>query len=84
MKLTKKMHEVLMTADLEQGEVSNVPMSTMYGFESRKLVPDEWRKAMSKANCTTAGGRFPQFNRVKLTTAGIHAARAIQGLSPDL
>ena len=70
-KLTKKMLEVLKSADLVSGEINNVPLSTMYGLENRKLVMPEWH---SRNVATTAGGTFPMFDRVRLTPAGLHAA----------
>ena len=79
-KLTKKMHEVLKNANLSRGEVNNVPMSTLYGLEARKLVTSEWRKGASRVISTTAGGMFPMYSQVKLTDSGIHAARSVQGL----
>ena len=83
-KLTKKMLEVLKNADLDRGEINDVPMSTMYGLEARQLVSSNWRKAGSHSRRTTAGGTFPKHSRVKLTAAGLRAARSIQGLRPDL
>jgi hypothetical protein len=79
-KLTKKMQEVLKNANLTRGEINNVPMSTLYGLEARKLVTSEWRKAASRVISTTAGGTFPMYSQVKLTDSGIHAARSVQGL----
>jgi hypothetical protein len=79
--LTKKMHEVLKNADLAHGEINNVPMSTLYGLEDRKLVTSEWRKGASRVITTTVGGTFPMYNRVRLTPAGLHAARTAQGLA---
>ena len=75
--LTKKMLEVLKSADLVSGEINNVPISTMYGLENRKLVMSEWH---SRNVATTAGGTFPMYNRVRLTPTGLHAARTAQGL----
>ena len=83
-KLTKKMNEVLKNADLESGEINNVPMSTMYGLEERKLVSSYWRMANSHSRQTTSGGTFPNYSLVKLTAAGLRAARTIQGLRADL
>jgi hypothetical protein len=83
-KLTKKMNEILKNADLATGEINDVPMSTMYGLEERKLVTADWRKAMSHSFQTTAGGTFPSYSRVKLTAEGLRAARTIQGLRADL
>lgn len=83
-KLTKKMNEVLKNANLESGEINNVPMSTMYGLEQRKLVSSDWRKANSHSRQTTSGGTFPIFSFVKLTAAGLRAARTIQGRRADL
>lgn len=81
-RLTKTMRAVLEKADIERGEISDVPMSTMYGLETRKLISADWRKG--KASQTTGGRAFPSFNRVKLTAAGVRAARSIQGLSANI
>ena len=83
-KLTKRMHEVLKNADLERGEINDVPMNTMYGLEARQLVSSNWRKAGNHARQTTTGGAFPKHSQVKLTAAGLRAAHAIQGLRPNL
>lgn len=82
-KLTKKMYEVLKSADLDIGEINNVPMSTMYGLEERKLVTSDWRRALSHSTQTTSGGTFPTYSRVKLTTTGLRAAHTIHGLRAD-
>jgi hypothetical protein len=79
-KLTKKMNEVLKNADLARGEINNVPMSTLYGLEDRKLVTSEWRKGANRIILTTAGGTFPVYSKVKLTESGLHEARSAQGL----
>ena len=79
-KLTKRMREVLKIADLEHDLINNVPISTMYGLEARKLISSEWRKADSRAQQTTSGGSFPRYSRVPLTADGVRAARTIQGL----
>jgi hypothetical protein len=83
-KLTKKMHEVLKNADLESGEINNVPMGTMYGLEARQLVSSEWRKVGTRSLQPTQGGTFPTSRQVKLTESGLRAARSIQGLRPDV
>lgn len=80
-KLTKKMQEVLKNADLIRGEVNNVPMSTMYGLESRELVSSDWRKARSHSQQTTSGGTFPAYSQVKLTTTGLRVAHTIKDLN---
>lgn len=82
-KLTKKMHEVLKNADLDIREINNVPMSTMYGLEGRKLVTSDWRRAMSHSIQTTCGGTFPTYSHVKLTIGGLRAAYTIRGLRAD-
>ena len=79
------MREKLKTADLERGEINDVSMSTMYGFEERGLVSADWRGSNKHGvTRTTQGGRFPIYGKVKLTKAGLRAARMIQGLRPDL
>lgn len=82
-RLTKKMREVLKNVDLEQGEINNVPLSTMYGLETRQLVTSEWRKGGSRVVSTTRDA-FPSYSRVRLTASGLRAARALQGLRPDV
>lgn len=76
-RLTKKMHEVLKCADLERGEINDVPMSTMYGLEKRQLVSSDWRMAKSHSQQTTTGGSFPTHSQVKLTDSGLRLARSI-------
>ena len=77
-KLTKKMCDVLKSADFERGEINNVPMSTMYGLEERQLVTSDWRMALSHSRQTTTGGSFPKYSQVKLTASGLRVARPIQ------
>jgi len=79
-KLTKRMHEVLKDADLARGEISNVPLGTAYGLHSRQLITRDWLKGTAQ---TTAGGSFPVLHGLKLTAAGLRAARTIQGLRAD-
>jgi hypothetical protein len=81
-KLTKKMQEILKKADLVRGEINDIPWITMYGLEDRELVTSVWRTGSIAAGIitTTQGGAFPMFSRVKLTDAGLNAARAIQGI----
>lgn len=80
MRLTKRICDVLKAADLEAGEINDVPMGTMYALESRELIPSEWRMAVSRVIQTSGGGSFPTYRRVRLTAAGIRAVRTIQGL----
>ncbi len=79
------MVEVLKNADLTVGEINNVPMRTMDGLEDRKLVTNAWRHPAigNGIVTTTAGGTFPMFSKVKLTSLGIDAARAVQGLRTE-
>ena len=85
MRLTKRMSDVLKSADLKAGEINEVPMGTMYGLESRGLVSDAWRRAgQTGAIQVTGGGSFPWYRHVKLTIAGIRAARTIQGFKASL
>jgi hypothetical protein len=80
MKLTKRMRDVLKHADVQTGEINNVSMAIMYGLESRELVPSDWRKAAEGGAIQRTGGwGFPTYRQVKLTAAGIRAARSIQG-----
>jgi len=76
------MYEVLKVADLEAGQINDVPMSTMYGLEARGLVSSEWRVGGGRAAVqVTTGGSFPIYRRVKLATPGIRAARGVQGMT---
>ena len=85
MRLTKRMREVLAVADLKTFEINEVPMGTMYGLEARGLVPSDWRKGLTGGVVqVTAGGSFPWFRKVKLTEAGMRAARTIQGYQTGL
>ena len=72
-KLTKKMYEVLKCADLERGEINDVPMSTMHGLEKRQLVSSDWLKTKGQSK----GGAFPTHSKVKLTEYGLLFARSI-------
>ena len=47
-RLTKIMQERLETADLETGEILDVPMGTAYGLENRRLVTSDWRRCGSQ------------------------------------
>ena len=80
MKLTKVMRKILSEADLSLSQVSGVPMSTAYALESRGLITSAWRQG--RTGTSTSGGRFPEYNNVPLTVAGVQAARTIQGLTP--
>ena len=80
MKLTKKMFEILLIADLDRAEINDVPMSTMYAFESRGLIDATWRKSVSRC-VQTSSDSFPVFSKVKLTIEGVRAARTTQGLT---
>jgi hypothetical protein len=81
MELTRRMCEVLKAADLDTGKLSQVPTSTMYELERRGLISSEWRKGIrSSVSQRTGGGMFPISRGAKLTTAGIRAARGVQGL----
>ena len=83
--LTKTMREKLKIPDLERGEINDVSMSTMYGLEERGLESSDWRGGDKHGVIkTTQGGNFPRYGKVKLTKAGLCAARMIQGLRPDL
>ena len=83
--LTKIMREKLQNADLEHGEINDVSLSTIYGFEARGLVPIDWRMGNSRGVIqTTQGSDFPRYQKVKLTKEGLRAARMIQGLRPDV
>jgi len=85
-KLTKRMHEILEKADLEHSVINDVPMGTMYGLEARGLITSRWRTVGGpNPPIQCSGGRsFPWFDRVKLTAAGIRAARDIQGRRTDV
>jgi hypothetical protein len=65
MRLTKRMHEVLKAADIAAGEIHDVPMSTMYGLESREIVSSGWRRGQGTFICRTGGGAFPAFSHVQ-------------------
>jgi len=65
------MHEVLRKADIETGEANSVPYSTMRGLKSRGLVL--W--PTDSLGVTRNG--LPSFDRIKLTPAGIAAARTL-------
>jgi hypothetical protein len=74
------MKDLLKAADLNLGQINNVPMSTMHGLESRGLISSEWRMAMSRVVQTTTGGSFPTYRRVPLTADGYRAAKSLNGI----
>ena len=75
-KLTKTMEQLLKTADLSLGVVDDVPLSTAYALEARRLVTSDWHKGGSQ---TTQGGDFPRLHGVKLTPLGVQTARELRG-----
>jgi hypothetical protein len=76
MRLTKRMLEVLEKADTEAGEINKVPFRTLRALESRELIAPQgpWPHGTNNSgdHC------FPSYNRVKLTTAGMKAARDLR------
>ena len=79
MRLTKRMKELLEQADLVTFEINEVPMMTLWGLQSRGLVSS--REPRSRV---TGGHSFPWFRGVKLTEAGMRAARTLQGYKRGL
>jgi hypothetical protein len=84
--LTKKMREVLLTADIERGMISDVPFATVHGLVARGLVddsqPSKWAHGVPKHGGQSSGaGRFPHYNGLRLTAAGVQIARSLQGES---
>jgi hypothetical protein len=77
--LTKRMHEVLLSADLNSGTVNDVPVSTMYGLEARKLITDDWRKPWSTQ--TSMSGRLPHCSG-RMTDEGVRLARWLREKQP--
>jgi hypothetical protein len=78
MRLTKLMAEGLRAADLERGELNNVGMMTFDGLRRRGLITGKYLVT------STQGGRFPWYSQVKLTEAGMRAARTLQGYKQGL
>ena len=72
------MRELFGQADLERGELNNVPLSTMYGLVNRGFISDNWRKVKGIREILSQSGHFPHFSGVKLTEAGVRAARALK------
>lgn len=69
--LTEIMRTVLRAADVEAGEINDVPFGTMSGLEARGLIDRTWRRAGGSR--TGRAGRFPHYHGVKLTDAGMRA-----------
>lgn len=82
-RLTETMRHLLKNADLEEGELNDVPMSTAYAMEDRKLIAPSWRKAGHTKGQSSESGRFPHYFGVKLTEEGLRTARELRGLEND-
>jgi hypothetical protein len=80
--LTPRMRELVAEADLDRGAINDVPLATMFALARRGLVVDRpgWVKMGNSRGQSTSAGRFPHYRGVKLTEAGIRAARAVKGL----
>ena len=74
MRITPRMKQLLEAADLKYGEVNDVPWSTWRGLKSRGLVTH----TPSRRSYTTRKGPFPLYQRIRLTEAGISAARGLR------
>lgn len=70
-KLTHCMRAVLTAAELKTAEITNVPATTLIGLEARGLV-----RGTRHINVNGCLFRCP----VKLTSAGLSAARALQSV----
>ena len=68
-KLTHCMRAVLIAADLETTEITNVPATTLIGLEARGLVRGTKRIKVNGCLFSCA---------VELTSAGLSAARTLQ------
>jgi hypothetical protein len=79
MRITPRMKQLLQSADLKYGEVNDVPWSTWRGLKMRGLVAH----TANRRSYTTRDGAFPLYQRIRLTEAGISAARGLQGLTPQ-
>ena len=82
-RLTQTMRHLLENADLECGELNDVPLSTAYAMEDRKLIVPTWRKAGHTKGQSSESGRFPHYFGVRLTAEGLRAARELRGLATD-
>lgn len=71
---TKKMVDVLRSADLENGVLNDVPLGSMYSLERRGLISRAWHRGGSQS---TMSGTFPHYFQVQLTDAGIRAAQSL-------
>jgi len=80
-KLTKNMQKVLKSADLERGEINDVPLRTTYGLLERRLIRKKGRGGWYERSRTTMSGRFPHSHGIQLTEAGVRVARSLKGLS---
>jgi hypothetical protein len=65
------MRNVLRAADVEAGEINDVPFGTMSGLEARGFIDRTWRRAGGVR--TTRASRFPHYHGVKLTESGMRA-----------
>lgn len=78
-KLTDKMRAVLRGANLDDGTIDNVPLSTLYGLVERGLVPKSKTGGLPPGTTSTMAGRFPQFSGIQLTEAGKRTAQLLRG-----
>lgn len=80
MRLSKRMRDVLKAADLDRGEINDVPIATMYGLENRGLITSDW----SRIQQITYSGSFPIYHHVRLTATGYRAARSLNEIGPRI
>jgi len=59
--LTNRMREILANADLESGEIRDVPLSTLYGLAKRRLVKINESGGLISKGSSTRSGRFPPY-----------------------
>jgi hypothetical protein len=72
---------VLKAAEFDNAEINDVPMSSLHGLHHRRGLA--YSHATNFKTLTSQGPGTHIFHGVKLTTAGMRAARGLQGL-PNL
>lgn len=74
------MKNVLRAADLDRGEISDVPLGVMYRLSAFGLIDRTWQQGKVR---THGIGRVQRYDRVALTKAGIRQARCLKAAKPQ-
>jgi hypothetical protein len=70
---TKAIRDILRAADFERREINGVPIAAMYRLSALGLIDPAWRSRRHSS----------PYHRVKLTNAGLRAARRFRKAEPD-